>query len=248
MQQASSVHAEAGIAPPRPRSRRVPQKLHGYFIGFTIVFGAIVLTGFSRTFFLPMAKGTLAKPLVVHIHGGLFFGWTALLIVQAFLAATKRLRLHRRIGSFAAWIIVPMLLMGTIVAARDTVHDYHSGDGNAALSFFYGELADLAMFGVLAGAAMLLRNKPDFHKRWVIMGSLGLLGAAIGRIPEISTFGVYIFAGLIASVGAHDLLSRRALHPATLIGAAFLLAMNLSEEPIGNTQAWLTASHHMLGV
>jgi len=248
MQQASSAHAEAGLASPRPRSRRAPQKLHGYFIGFTIVFAAIVLTGFSRTFFLPMAKGTLAKPLVVHVHGALFFGWTALLVVQAFLAATKRLRLHRKIGSFAGWVIIPMLLMGTIVAVRDTIHDYDAGEGNAALSFFYGELADLAMFGVLAGAAMLLRNKPDFHKRWVIMGSLGLLGAAIGRIPEISAFGFYMFAGLIASVAAYDLASRRALHPATLIGAAFLLAMNFSEEPIGNTQAWLIASHRMLGV
>ena len=228
--------------------RRVPKKLHFYFVGFTIVFALIVLAGFSRTFFLPMAKGTLQKPLVVHVHGALFFGWTALLVLQAFLAATKRLRLHRKIGSFAGWLIIPMLLMGTVVAARDTVHDYYAGDGNAALSFFYGELADLAMFGVLAGAAMLLRNKPDIHKRWVIMGSLGLLGAAIGRIHEISAFGLYIFVGLIASVAAYDFASRRALHSATLIGAAFLLAMNLSEEPIGNTQVWLDTSHRMLGV
>src|SRR3954471_17128658 len=228
--------------------RRVPKKLHSYFIGFTIVFALLVLAGFSRTFFLPMAKGTLAKPLIVHVHGALFFGWTALLVLQALLAATKRLRLHRKIGSFAGWLIIPMLLMGTIVAARDTVHDYNAGDGNAALSFFYGELADLAMFGVLASAAMFLRNKPDFHKRWVIMGSLGLLGAAIGRIPEISAFGLYIFVGLIASVAGYDVASRRAVHAATLIGAAVLLAINLSEEPIGNTQAWLSASHRILGV
>lgn len=236
------------LIPTSGRKRRIPKKLHSFFIGFTIVFASLVLAGFSRTFFLPMAKGTLAKPLVVHVHGALFFGWTALLVIQAFLAATNRLRLHRKIGSFAGWLIIPMLVMGTLVAARDTVHDYHAGDGNAALSFFYGELADLAMFGVLAGAAMLRRNQPDFHKRWVIMGSLGLLGAAIGRIPEISAFGLYIFVGLIASVAAYDFASRRAVHPATLIGAAVLLAMSFSEEPIGNTQAWLAVSHQMLGV
>src|SRR3954447_5670616 len=242
--------AMSGPLLPTPDSerRRVPKKLHSYFIGFTVVFALLVLAGFSRTFFLPMAKGTLAKPPIVHVHGALFFGWTALLVLQALLAATKRLRLHRKIGSLAGWLIVPMLLMGTIVAARDTVHDYNAGDGNAALSFFYGELADLAMFGVLASAAMFLRNKPDFHKRWVIMGSLGLLGAAIGRIPEISAFGLYIFLGLIASVAAYDIASRRAIHAATLIGAAVLLALNLSEEPIGNTQAWLSASHRILGV
>jgi hypothetical protein len=240
--EADVVHVPVG------NRRRVPKKLHSYFVGFTIVFALLVLAGFSRTFFLPIAKGTFAKPLVVHVHGALFFSWTALLVTQAVLAASKRLRLHRKVGSVAGWLIIPMLLMGTIVAARDTVHDYYAGNGNSALSFFYGELADLAMFGMLAGAAMLLRNKPDYHKRWVIMGSLGLLGAAIGRIPEISAFGLYIFLALIASVAAYDLASRRAVHAATLVGAAFLLAMNLSEEPIGNTQAWLRASHRMLGV
>ena len=236
------------LAPTPGRKRRVPKKLHSYFVAFTIVFAALVLAGFSRTFFLPMAKGTLAKPLVVHVHGALFFGWTALLVLQACLAATKRLRLHRKIGTVAGWLILPMLLMGTIVAARDTVHDYYAGDGNAALSFFYGELADLAMFAILAGAAMFLRDKPEFHKRWVIMGSLGLLGAAIGRIHEISVFGLHIFVVLIASVALYDIASRRAVHVATLIGASVLLAMNLSEEPIGNTQAWIRAAHWMLGV
>lgn len=238
----------SSLTPAPQRKRRVPKKLHFYFVAFTIVFALLVLAGFSRTFFLPMAKGTLEKPLVVHVHGALFFGWTALLVLQAFLAATKRLRLHRKIGSFAGWLIIPMLLMGTVVAARDTVHDYYAGDGDAALSFFYGELVDLAMFGVLAGAAMLLRDKPEFHKRWVIMGSLGLLGAAIGRIHEISAFGLYIFVGLIASVAAFDIASRRAIHVATLIGAAVLLMLNLTEEPIGNTQAWISTSHRMLGV
>ena len=55
------------------------------------------------------------------------------------------------------------------------------------------------MFGLLAGGAMLFRTKPEYHKRWVILGSLGLIGAAIGRIPEIDSQGQNIFLGLIAS-------------------------------------------------
>ena len=66
--------------------RRTPRKLHSYFVGFAIVFAVIVLTGFSRTFFLPMARGTLAKPLIVHVHGAFFFAWTGLLVTQALLA------------------------------------------------------------------------------------------------------------------------------------------------------------------
>ena len=141
-----------------------------------------------------------------------------------------------------------MLVLGTWVAARDTVHDFSSGDGDAALSFFYGELADLAMFGILAGGAMLLRDKPEYHKRWVILGSLGLIGAAIGRIPEISAFFLYIFLGLIASVAAYDIASRGKVHRATMIGAAVLLSLGLSEERIGNTSLWLRTAHSVLQV
>jgi hypothetical protein len=207
-----------------------------------------VLTGFSRTFFLPLAEGTFSKPLVVHIHGAFFFAWTGLLVLQVWLAATKRLRIHRRIGSIAGWLVVPMLFLGTIVAARDTVHDFKAGDGDAALSFFYGELADLAMFGILAGGAMLLRNRPEFHKRWVVLGSLGLIGAAIGRIPEISGYFLYLYLGLIASVAGYDMASRRTVHQATIIGAAVLLLLGLTEERIGNTGFWLSTAHELLKV
>jgi hypothetical protein len=206
----------------------------------------LVIVGFSRTFFAPVLQGTFSRPLIVHVHGALFFGWTLLLVAQASLAASKRLRLHRTIGAVGAWLIIPMLVMGALVAAADSAHDYRAGQGDAALTFFYGELADLAMFGLLAGGAMLLRDRPDFHKRWVIMGSLGLLGAAMGRIPEIRGYVDLILLALMVSVAIYDLASRRALHTATLIGMAVLVALNRTEEPIGATQLWLNTAHHVL--
>lgn len=235
-------------APAQSAPRPTPRKLHGYFVLFAIIFALIVLAGFSRTFFIPAVRGTLSKPLIIHVHGALFFGWTALLVIQAVLAASGRLKVHRKVGSVAGWLVLPMLAFGTIVAARDTAHDFRAGDGEAALVFFYGELADLAMFGLLAGAAMLLRSKPEYHKRFVLLGSLGLIGAAIGRIPELGGLYLYIFLGLIASVATYDFASRRSLHPATAMGAAVLLLLGLSEDRIGNTTAWLRAAHHLLGV
>ena len=228
--------------------RRVPKKLHGFFVAFGAVCGVLVLAGFSRSFFIPVAQGTFARPPLVHIHAAMFFFWVALLFVQPLLAATRRLRLHRKIGAVAAWLVVPMLITGTLVSARDAVNDYNAGEGEERLAFFYGELADLVMFGLLAGGAMLLRSKPDFHKRWVILGSLGLLGAAIGRIPEVSSWGFYIFASLIGSVALYDLASRRALHIATMLGAAVLLILNLSQEAIGNSPLWLSIAHRVLEV
>jgi hypothetical protein len=227
---------------------KVPRKLHAFFVTFAVLFCCIVLTGFLRTTFIPIARGTFSKPPIVHLHGLLFFAWTALLLGQTLLAATKRLRAHRKLGRFAAWIILPMLALGTSVAARDTVHDFRAGEGRAALSFFYGELADLAMFGILAGGAMLFRAKPEFHKRWVILGSLGLIGAAIGRIPEISGYFLHIFLGMIASVFVYDIASRRSVHPGTLTAAAILLLLGLTEGQIGDSAAWQGFAHYLLGI
>lgn len=249
MDQIASEASFARATQPEPsRTRRRPRKLHAFFIAFSIIFALIVIAGFSRTFFIPVVKGTFSRPLLVHVHGAVFFTWTALLVAQALLAATKRLMLHRRIGSVAGWLVPPMLVLGVAVAARDTIHDFHAGDGDSALSFFYGELADLAMFGILAGAAMLLRNKPEYHKRLVILGSLGLLGAAFGRIPELDGYYPYVFVGLICSVTAYDLVSRGAIHRATLIGAAVLLALNFTEIPIGDSGPWLSTAHRLFGV
>jgi hypothetical protein len=230
------------------RRRRPPRKLHFYFILFAAVFTILVLAGFARSFFIPVAQGSFSRPAVVHVHGALFFGWTALLLVQALLAGTGRLRWHRKLGSLGAWLVIPMLMVGGLVAGRDAINDFEAGGGDERLSFFYGELADLAMFGLLAGPAMLLRNKPDYHKRWVIMGSLGLLGAALGRIDELSGWGFSIFAAMIASVALYDLASRRAVHIATIVGAAVLLVLNKTQGPIGDSSLWLGAAHRLLQV
>lgn len=233
---------------PPGRKCRTPRKYHTYFVGFTSLFVLLVLTGFLRTFFIPVAQGTFVRPLILHAHIAVFFTWTAIFFVQTILAASGRLKAHRKVGSVAGWLIIPVLILGTVVAARDTVHDFYAGDGEAALSFFYGELADLVMFGVLAGGAMLFRTKPEYHKRWIILSSLALLGAAVGRIPEIRDFFLFIYVGLIATVAVYDIVSRRAIHLATVTGAAILLILNLTQQAIGDARWWLDFSHLLLHV
>ena len=232
----------------RAQRKRVPKKLHGYFLSFAIIFALLVVGGFWRSFFVPVAQGTFSRPPIVHVHGTLFFAWTAILVAQAVLAGTGRLRQHRRVGAIAGWLIPPMLVLGAFVAGRDAANDFGAGEGDKRLSFFYGELADLMMFGLLAGGAMLLRRKPEIHKRWVVFGSLGLLGAAVGRIPSVGEWGFQIFIGLIASVAVYDLASRKRLHVATMIGAAVLLILNLTQGAIGDSEAWLALSRQLLPI
>jgi hypothetical protein len=229
------------------RERFRPRKLHGYFVGFVLAFVAIVLAGFSRRFFLAIANGTFHHPMRVHIHAAFFFGWTILLVTQVILAATGRLRLHRTIGKWGGWLVIPMLVTGSLVAARDTQHDALT-EGQSAISFFYGELADLAAFGLLAGTAFWFRDRPEWHKRLVLFSALALMGAAFGRIPEVASYGTSALLVMTLSVFGYDLAARRDFHLATLVGAVLLLTMTFTQTAIGDTEFWLSFAHRVLGV
>jgi hypothetical protein len=243
----NSMHTDPAQLTPADSKRWIaPRPLHGYFLVFAGVFALIVTVGFSRSFFMPLMQGSFDRPPVVHVHGALFFAWTIVLVVQTLLAFGRKLKLHRLVGVYAGWLILPMLITGAVVAALDTRRDFLAGEGEARLTFFYGELADLAMFGTLAALAMLLRHRPQAHKRLVLLGSLGLLGAAVGRIPELGGF--YVLEPLIGSLIVYDLASRHKPHLATLGGAAFLLAAVYSQGTIGSTATWLKAAYWILAI
>ncbi|MGH6949690.1 MAG: hypothetical protein ACREH4_02365, partial [Vitreimonas sp.] len=58
----------------------------------------IALAGFWPSYFGHILPGTLAHPLYIHLHAVVFGGWLALVIAQAWFAASGRLALHKRIG------------------------------------------------------------------------------------------------------------------------------------------------------
>jgi hypothetical protein len=75
------------------------------------------------------------------------------------------------------------------------------------------------VFGVLVAAAIWLRTRSEFHKRFMLLATISLLSAAISRIPLdflgdglLAVFGpVDLF--VIACV-AYDTWRHRRLHPA----------------------------------
>jgi len=62
----------------------------------------VVFIGFSRTYYLKAWFGAPALPLLTHVHGAVMTTWFVLFVVQTWLVSTRRVSLHRKLGTFGA--------------------------------------------------------------------------------------------------------------------------------------------------
>jgi hypothetical protein len=217
-----------------------------YFVVFAAVTVAVVLAGFARTFFVPIIHGTFSAPVTVGVHLSFFLAWVSLLVAQAVLAYSHNLNWHRQLGWSSAILIPAMTASGVAVSLWATARDLRAGQGDVALAFLFGLFMDVASFAALASTAVLMRGKPQVHKRLIVIATIGILGPALGRIPVIGTMSTPITVALIISLTAYDLASRGRVHPATLWGGIALLASGFAQAPIGGTAVWLSLARRAM--
>jgi hypothetical protein len=218
-----------------------------FFIAFASVSALLVIAGFSRTFFVPLARGTFSKPWFVFVHGLLFLSWISLLLIQAILAVRRRFTWHRRLGWVGASMIPLMTTSGAIVAYWATRRNVAAGQGADALSFFFGTLMDVFLFASLATAAVLTRRSPSIHKRLILIATLAVLGPAVGRISVIGSSADYITVILLFCIVIYDALTVRYVSRATVLGGTWLLVGLFTQTLIGNTTAWLSLAQRIIG-
>ncbi|WP_448661715.1 hypothetical protein ACG3SL_13695 [Sphingomonas sp. CJ20] len=244
----------ATMAPPTPRivdDRR-------FFLIMAIVMAATIAAGFSVQ--LAMGRSSFGAPLYVHFHAVVFFGWVALYLLQNVLVANGAVALHRRLG----WLAVVWVPLLVVVGTFTTVEMAR----RAAVPFFFTPAYFLLMnpltvlvFAALAGAAIVLRRRTDWHRRLLYCGMAILTGPAFGRllpVPFLIPFvGLSVFAAvmLFPLIGvASDLRRRGSVHPAWWWGIGAIVAMQCAIELVGNSAAmlpvyaWATAGSPGAGV
>jgi hypothetical protein len=204
----------------------------------------IVLAGFARTYYLKPLFGTPDLPgRIVHLHGIVMTAWVMLFVVQISLVATRRTKIHQRLGIFggvlAALVVVVGILTALFAAARG------ASPGPPALSFLIIPVGDMVIFAVLIGLALYFRRKLDVHKRLMLLAAINLLTPAIARIPLdfITNGGPLAFFGLtdlcLLACVAFDTIKHRRLHPVFLWGTIFLIAMQPLRLLLAGTNAWM---------
>ena len=157
-----------------------------FYSGMAIAILMVIFVGFSRTFYLrPYFHSERLIPLLI-LHGMVFSSWLALFVTQTTLVATKRTRIHMKLGVAGGVIAALMIIIGTLTAIVRAKGPSPLPNVNP-LSFLTIPLGDMLVFGILVSAAFYFRRMLDTHKRLMLLASIALLPAGVARWPRSTT-------------------------------------------------------------
>jgi hypothetical protein len=239
------MSTSAAVSLPSAEPVRRPNRAfeRAFFAGMSLLLLASVLVGFAKTYFL---AGMVAAPLpnkIIHIHGAIFSLWIVFLLVQTGLVTTKKIRIHRALGVYGFALAALMVIVGPMAA----VDQMHRGDTPFAMdprSFFIIPMTALLTFAGFVFWSWKARYNPAAHKRLIMLATIALMDAAIGRWPVAVLQAHPPLQGLVELsfvllLAMFDLITLRKIHRTTAIGFAILLVMLFTRVPIGQTHPWM---------
>ena len=223
------------------------------YILAAIITPLIVLAGFARTYYLKPFFSTPDLPdRIVHLHGIVMTTWVLLFIVQISLVATRRTRVHMRLGIAGAVLAVLVVVVGVLTALTAAARG--ATPGPPPLAFLVVPLGDMFIFAVLIGLALYFRRQLQIHKRLMLLAAINLLTPAIARIPLsfIYNGGPLAFFGLtdlvLLGFVAYDTFKHRRLHPVFLWGSIFIIAMQPLRLLLAGTSLWMSFAAAMVSL
>lgn len=230
-----------------------------FYVTMAAIFVAIAFGGFFGTYWLQIARGTFNGSPLLHLHGLLFSFWTLFFFSQATLVANRKLRTHRAWGLLGISLATAMLFMGLAVAIEGMRNRIEAGFGEAARAFAIVPISGILLFAGLIAAAIANTRRPEWHKRFMLVASAGILQAPLARFfflaatgggpglrpglgppqPIERTFGPGILIGLlIVAALVHDWRSRGRVHPAYWWGFGSWVAVMVLRPVVGYSDAW----------
>jgi hypothetical protein len=149
-------------------------------ISFFMIIGLVgflaVFIGFGKT--LPPAIRDTSTPTILYIHGAFAFGWLCLFFTQASLVRYNKVRLHKTLGILGIFIAIGTALTMMPAGVYQVNNDLNSGVGEASYSSMVGVTTTAVMFLVMVLAGLLVRNKPQIHKRLMLLATILILWVA----------------------------------------------------------------------
>ena len=233
-----------------PRAKRSDSL---FFPLMAITMALFVFAGFAPTYYLKYQFNGPPLSLLKMIHGAAFTGWIALLITQTGLVASNRRDLHRKLGVVGAGLAILMVVLGTMLAIDALRRGFvPPGAPISPATFFAVPMGDLAAFLAMVSLGVLNRKRMDYHKRYMLLATAAIIGAAVARIQldliqwaalPMSFLVVDLF---ILAVAAYDLAIKRRVHPATIWSGVIIIGSQALRMWIGGTRAWSDFANSLL--
>jgi hypothetical protein len=235
----NAIPRPAAVRRDRPRN---PASDRVFFAVFAVVLWATVLYGFAKTYFL---AGMVRAPLpnvLIHIHGAAFTLWMVLLVVQIGLVSTGNLAIHKKLGLAGFGLAVAMVVLG-LLAATDALRRGEAVLGLDAKSFYIIPISSISVFAVLVFFAYRARRRPAAHKRLILIATIGIIDAAVGRWPVafLQTHPAaqdLIPFGFLLAVMVYDLVTLHRIQKSTLWASLLIVAVHLTRVPFAGTALW----------
>jgi hypothetical protein len=198
-----------------PQVRASTEKARGtLFVAMGVVLLAILLAGFAPTFFLRAFFNVPAMRPFLYLHGTLMSAWFVVFLVQASLARTGSVAVHRKLGVAGAVVGVGALATA-IIATWNAL-----ANGNIGTRIFWGNTGAFLAFAAFLALALYYRKRPYVHRRMMLFASISFIGPALGRMagwPIASGIDLALFNNtgillLVLGVLGHELIVDRRVH------------------------------------
>lgn len=194
------------------------------------------------------------------LHGVAMTLWMILFLTQPLLAATRNLRLHRRLGSLGGLLAVALVLLGWrlgIAAARVAPPGLRIW-GLTWPQFLIVPLGSITVFAAFIGTGLAMRRRPAIHRPMMLLGTLAALSAAIGRIDAVNALYAGTFWDRVCGpffgtlvLGALFLLARclliRSLDRPFAAGYAALAVVFTAMFQFATSEPWAAIARFLIG-
>jgi len=219
---------------------------------------AVALLGFAPTYWARL--GSFNAPPIIHIHGLLFSLWTLFFFAQAWFVAKGQVMRHRTMGLIGISLATAMFVVGILAAMFSMAKAATLGAALMGQEFAIVSLTAIVFFAGLVALAIANVDRPDVHKRLMLLATVSILQAAAARWffvlfapPEASGLSpaetapapvaISIAPGLLVDlllVAAmiYDWRTRGRVHRVYLIGVPALVVLQLIRVPLSTTPAW----------
>ncbi len=195
-----------------------------FFFGYLLTLFLIVVIAFPAHAIINSGYLAPLHPLL-HVHAISMGAWYALAVCQAGLIRRGNVALHRRLGAASLLLVAIMLVTGVTVSIQNA-------DRTGDSSILVINSISVVFFVIHYSLALIMRRRAEWHKRFMALGALALMGPAFGRVGYVLGVGEgLIFAcvlGFMFAIPLYDWLKQKRVQRPTWVALGVSLAQVLT--------------------